>query len=56
VNRKPDVWVEDPATGKVLKVYEAARTNKDGSFVAREMEKKAEYDAAKIESHFEPVK
>lgn len=56
VNRRPDVWVEDAKTGKVKQVYEAARQNKDGSFVARECRKAVEYDKAKLPAHFEPVK
>jgi len=38
-----------------LKVYEAARYNQNGTLVSREGVKQAEYDAAKIPSHFEPV-
>jgi hypothetical protein len=55
INRRPDVWVRDPKTGKILKVYEAARQNADGSWVSREGTKQAEYRAAGIPSHFEPV-
>src|SRR5947209_6786669 len=55
VNRRPDVWVEDPKTGKVLKVYEAARRNKNGTLVSREGAKQSEYNAAGVPSHFEPV-
>jgi len=55
VNRKPDVWVEDRNTGQVLKVYEAARRNADGTFVSREGAKQVEYDAARIPSVFAPV-
>ena len=56
VNRRPDVWVEDPQTERVLKVYEAARQNKNGTWVSREGAKQSEYNAAGIESHFEKVK
>jgi len=48
--------VEDRATGQVKKVDEAARTNKNGTFVPREREKQRDYDRAGIPSHFEPVK
>jgi hypothetical protein len=43
-------------TGDVKKVYEATRTNKNGSFVAREAAKKAEYDANGLDSEFKAVK
>jgi hypothetical protein len=56
VNRKPDVWVEDANTGEVKKVYEAARTNKSGEFVPREVDKMDNYDEANIPQHFEKVK
>jgi hypothetical protein len=52
VNREPDVWVEDVNTGAVKKVYEAAKTNADGTFVPRERAKKVEYDAAGIPNEF----
>jgi hypothetical protein len=55
VNRRPDVWVFDPRTGRVLKVYEAARFNPDGTLPRREQLKKFEYDRAGIPSHFESV-
>jgi hypothetical protein len=55
VNRKPDVWVEDAQTGQVLQVYEAARKNKNGSWVARERRKELDYQQNNIPSHFEPV-
>jgi hypothetical protein len=55
VNRRPDVWVQDPTTLEVLKVYEAARQKADGTFVTREQAKMSEYDAAGIPYHFEPV-
>lgn len=55
VNRRPDVWVRDPTTDKVLKVYEAARFNLDGSLPKREQLKKDEYDQAGIPNYFEPV-
>lgn len=55
INRRPDVWVYDEALRKVLKVYEAARFNPDGSLAPREQLKKNEYDKAGIPSHFEPV-
>ena len=55
VKRIPDVSVEDVITGKVKKVYEAARTNADGNFVQRELDKLNEYNNAKIPSHFEKV-
>lgn len=57
VERNPDVWVEDAANRRtVKKVYEAGRTNEDGSFVSREMKKKKQYDGLGLDSHFEPVR
>lgn len=57
VSREPDVWVEDRANrGVVKKIYEAARQNKDETFVKREREKKKQYDALGIPSEFEPVR
>ncbi|HJT34425.1 MAG TPA: hypothetical protein VJ783_20505 [Pirellulales bacterium] len=56
LNRMPDIWVEDAKTGEVLKVYEAARKEKSGQFVKRERDKKRDYDALGIRSHFEEVK
>jgi Pretoxin HINT domain len=56
LNRRPDVWVESNASQKVLKVYEAARKNIDGTFVKRERIKRAQYDAAGLIHHFEGVK
>ena len=56
INRRPDVSALDRETGEVKKVYEAARTNKDGSIVKREALKQEQYNAADIPSHFEPVK
>ncbi len=56
INRRPDVWVENADTGKVEKVYEAARKNKSGdNFVSREIKKRDEYDSAKLPNHFEAV-
>jgi hypothetical protein len=55
VNRIPDVVVRDKLTGQVLEVYEAARTNADGSFVSREIDKMQDYIDAGIPYHFEPV-
>jgi hypothetical protein len=52
----PDVWVEDVVTGLVKKVYEAARFNKNGKCVPRELLKRAEYNKAGIPNHFEPVR
>lgn len=46
INRRPDVWVEDAITGKVKKVYEAARSNKNGTFVSRENKKMSEIHQA----------
>lgn len=43
VNRRPDVAVIDTMTNSVVKVYEAARTNKSGEFVIREVTKAEEY-------------
>jgi hypothetical protein len=51
INRRPDVWVMDE-TGRVLKVYEAARTLPGGQFVERELEKMREYQAAGIPWEF----
>lgn len=45
LNRRPDVWVEDAITGLVKKVYEAARTNADGTIVSREQLKQFQYNA-----------
>jgi hypothetical protein len=39
----------------VKKVYEAARTNKNGSLVSREAAKERQYNGLGIKSHFEPV-
>ena len=56
IDREPDVTVIDGKDGvTVKKVYEAARTNKDGSFVTREVTKKKQYDGLGIKNHFEPV-
>lgn len=52
ISRQPDVWVEDAQTGAVKKVYEAARTKPDGTFVPRELAKKAQYDSAGIPNEF----
>jgi Domain of unknown function (DUF4157) len=52
IRRQPDVWVEDAETGAVKKVYEAARTNPDGTFVPREVAKKTQYDSAGIPNEF----
>jgi hypothetical protein len=54
VKRTPDVWVEEAGTGKILKVYEAARY-KNGALVSRELIKLKQYQAARIPYHFEPV-
>jgi hypothetical protein len=54
LTRQPDVWVEDAATGRVLKVYEAAR-KEGGQLVPREGLKKQQYDRLGIPSHFEEV-
>lgn len=37
------------------KVYEAARSNKDGTLTSREMDKKKQYDGLGLKSHFEEV-
>ena len=55
IGRNPDVWVEDPATGNVLKVYEAARYE-NGTLVPRELLKQKQYNGARIPSHFEEVR
>jgi hypothetical protein len=55
LDRRPDIWVEDPETGKVLKIYEAARERGD-DFVPRELLKQEQYDKLGIDSHFEPVR
>ncbi|KRF27644.1 hypothetical protein [Paenibacillus sp. Soil787] len=47
VNRIPDVWVEDRATGKVVEVFEAVRANSKG-MVPREVKKGVEYTAKGI--------
>jgi hypothetical protein len=52
VDREPDVWIQDAETLKVKKVYEAARTNADGTFVPREKDKEAEYKAKGIPYEF----
>ncbi len=56
LDRQPDVWVEDRATGRVKKVYEAVRKDASGEFVPRELEKKRDYDKWGIPSYFEEVK
>jgi hypothetical protein len=59
INRRPDVAVIETLPGggrRVVKVYEAVRTNKDGTPVAREQRKVQEYKAAGIPVHQEPVK
>jgi hypothetical protein len=48
LNRRPDATVIKD--GKVVKVGEVARTNKDGSLVSREQIKQEEYDKAGIPS------
>jgi len=55
VNRRPDVWVEDASTKQVKKVYEAARKNKDGSWVKRERDKLDDYTRAGIPNEFQEV-
>jgi hypothetical protein len=54
----PDVWVEYIPTGQVVKVYEAARINKNGSFRRREVLKEGRYAALTppIPSFLEPVR
>lgn len=57
LRRRPDVAVVDRDTGRVVKVYEAARANKDGvTPVARERKKVQEYDSKGIPSHVEIVR
>jgi hypothetical protein len=57
VNRRPDVAVIDAKTGRVVQIYEAVRTNKDGvTPVSRERKKVQEYDAAGIPSVLVPVR
>jgi len=56
VNRQPDVWVQDRITGRVKKVYEAARKAESGQWVDRELDKQKAYNKAGIPSHFEEVK
>jgi RHS repeat-associated protein len=49
LKRKPDVWVEDANSGRVLKVYEAARKDPStGDWVKRERQKLAQYKRAGI--------
>ncbi len=55
ISRIPDAWAQDPATGQVLKVYEAARYQ-NGVLVSREAAKLQQYNRAGISSHFEEVK
>jgi hypothetical protein len=55
LDRQPDVWVEDPMTGRVLKVYEAARKDGSGQWVQRELDKLNDYNRLGIPSHFEEV-
>lgn len=55
-NRKPDVAVIDTTTGRVVKVYEAARFNKSGGLVRPdERAKIPDYEAAGIPYEFHPV-
>jgi uncharacterized protein DUF4157 len=54
--RKPDAAVIDRQTGRVVKVYEAARFRKNGNFVRPdEGQKIADYEAAGIPYEFHPV-
>jgi hypothetical protein len=54
--RKPDVAVIDTETGKVVKVYEAARFNASGQFEqVYEAPKILDYEAAGIPYEFHPV-
>lgn len=57
LRRRPDVAVIDNDTGHVVKVYEAARANKDGvTPVARERKKVEQYDRRGIPSHVKIVR
>ena len=57
LRRRPDVAVIDTATNRVVKVYEAARANKDGvTPVARERKKVEEYDSKSIPSQVKIVR
>lgn len=47
--------MEDRVTGRVKKVYEAARKEKSGEFVRRERAKKSDYDKLGIPSEFKEV-
>ncbi len=56
LNQKPDAAVIDVQTGKVVKVYEAARFTKGGKLVrADEVAKIVDYDAAGVAYEFHPV-
>jgi hypothetical protein len=56
VRQKPDVAVIDTETGKVVKVYEAARFNKSGGLVRPdERAKIPDYEGAGIPYEFHPV-
>ncbi len=53
VNRRPDNAVLKD--GKVVKVGEVPRTNKDGSLVPREKAKQVEYRKAKLRAEFDKI-
>jgi hypothetical protein len=55
-SRRPDAAVIDTHTGKVVRVYEAARFNRSGGFVRQsEAAKIPDYEAAGIPYEFHPV-
>lgn len=55
INRRPDVWVIDTFTRRVVKVYEAARMLKSGQWVAREVRKLTEYTKSGLRYLFREV-
>jgi hypothetical protein len=55
INRQPEVTVIDRTTNRVKKVYEAARKDRNGGWVQRELDKIADYERLGIPSHFEEV-
>lgn len=56
INRRPDVWVEEISTGKVVKVYEAARASKKYGMAKREVAKVGQYIKGGIKYFFKIVK
>ncbi len=56
LSQKPDVAVIDTQTGRVVKIYEAARFNKSGGLIRPdERAKIPDYEAAGVPYEFHPV-